>query len=339
MYSFENDYSEGACKKVLDYLAEHNEVQTAGYGLDSYSEEAASLVKKLIGKEADVHFITGGTPCNALAIGLLRPYQSVICVTSGHINVHETGAVEATGHKIDAVEGINGKITPEAIEKVVLSHTDEHMVQPRMVFISNATELGTIYHKDELQAISAMCKKHDLYLYLDGARIANALTAASNDLTLKDIAELTDMFYIGGTKNGALLGEAMVILNEDLKKDFRYYIKRQGAMLAKGRVISQQFIALLQDDTYLENARNANENAQYLRKALLAKGIEMFIDSETNQIFPILPDALIKKLLKDYQFLEWGRYDEKRTTVRLVCSWATRKENVDAFIDTLNHYI
>ncbi len=339
MYSFENDYSEGACKKVLDYLTEHNDVQTAGYGLDCYSEKAANLIRDLIGRDADVHFITGGTPCNVLAISLLRPYQSVICVTSGHINVHETGAVEATGHKIDAVEGVNGKITPEAIEKVVLAHTDEHMVQPRMVFISNATELGTIYHKEELQAISAMCRKHHLYLYLDGARIANALAAASNDLTLKDIAELTDMFYIGGTKNGALLGEAMVILNEDLKKDFRYYMKRQGAMLAKGRVISQQFIALLEDDTYLGNARNANENAQYLKNALSSKGIDMFMDSETNQIFPILPDELIKELLKDYQFLEWGRYDEKRTTVRLVCSWATKKENVDAFIDTLNQYL
>ncbi len=339
MYSFENDYSEGACKKVLDYLTEHNDVQTAGYGLDRYSEKAANIIRDLIGRDADVHFITGGTPCNVLAISLLRPYQSVICVTSGHINVHETGAVEATGHKIDAVEGVNGKITPEAIEKVVLAHTDEHMVQPRMVFISNATELGTIYHKEELQAISAMCRKHHLYLYLDGARIANALAAASNDLALKDIAELTDMFYIGGTKNGALLGEAMVILNEDLKKDFRYYMKRQGAMLAKGRVISQQFIALLEDGTYLGNARNANENAQYLKKALASKGIEMFMDSETNQIFPIFPDELIKELLKDYQFLEWGRYDEKRTTVRLVCSWATKKENVDAFIDTLNQYL
>ena len=339
MYSFENDYSEGACKKVLDYLAEHNDVQASGYGLDQYSEKAASLIKEQIGRDADIHFITGGTPCNILAISLLKPYQSVICVTSGPINVHETGAVEATGHKIDAVEGVNGKITPEAIEHVVLTHTDEHMVQPRMVFISDATELGTIYHKDELQAISAMCKKHKLYLYLDGARIANALTAASNDLTLKDIAELTDMFYIGGTKNGALLGEAMVILNEDLKKDFRYYMKRQGAMLAKGRVISQQFIALLEDETYLDNARNANENAQYLKEALSSKGIEMFMDSETNQIFPILPDGLIKELLKEYQFLEWGRYDEQRTTVRLVCSWATRKENVDAFLDTLNRYL
>ena len=336
MYSFENDYSEGACPKVLAYLSEHNDIQTSGYGLDPYSEKAASIIRELIGKEADVHFITGGTPCNILAISLLRPYQAVICADSGHINVHETGAVEATGHKILSVPGINGRITPEAIENVVRMHTDEHMVQPRMVFVSDATELGTIYHKEELQAISAMCKKHHLYLYLDGARIANALSAVSNDLTLKDIAELTDLFYIGGTKNGALLGEAMVILNEDLKKDFRYYMKRQGAMLAKSRIISQQFIALLQDDTYLENARNANENAQYLKEALLSKGIEMFMDSETNQIFPILPDHLIKELSKEFKFLEWGRYDEERTTVRLVCSWATKKENVDAFIDALN---
>ncbi len=339
MYSFENDYSEGACPKVLAYLSEHNDVQTSGYGLDPYSEKAAAIIRDLIGKEADVHFITGGTPCNILAISLLRPYQAVICAYSGHINVHETGAVEATGHKILSVPGVNGRITPEAIEAVVKAHTDEHMVQPKMVFVSDATELGTIYHKEELQAISAMCKKHDLYLYLDGARIANALTVASNDLTLKDIAKLTDMFYIGGTKNGALLGEAMVILNEDLKKDFRYYMKRQGAMLAKSRIISQQFVALLEEDTYLKNAHNANEKAQFLKEALAAKGIEMFMDSETNQIFPILPDHLIKELSKEFKFLEWGRYDEERTTVRLVCSWATKKENVDAFIDALNRTI
>ena len=332
MYSFENDYGEGACKKVLDYLLAHNDVQTPGYGLDPFSEKAADIIKDLIDRrDADVHFITGGTPCNVLAISLLRPYEAVICVHSGHINVHETGAVEATGHKIISVDGKDGKISPEAIEQVILSHPDEHMVKPRMVFLSDATELGTIYRKDELEAISAVCKKHHVYLYLDGARIANALTAASNDLTLQDIARLTDIFYIGGTKNGALLGEAMVILNDELKGNFRHYMKRQGAMLAKGRIISQQFIALLEDDTYLNNARNANEKAQYLKQICLDHGIEMFIDSPTNQVFPILPETLIKELLKDYQFLEWGRYDEKRSTVRLVCSWATRMEDVERF--------
>ncbi|MBR4422031.1 MAG: low specificity L-threonine aldolase [Erysipelotrichaceae bacterium] len=331
MYSFENDYSEGACRKVLDYLLAHNDVQTPGYGLDPYSEKAADLIKDLIGKDADVHFITGGTPCNVLAISLLRPYEAVICVNSGHINVHETGAVEATGHKIISVDGIDGKIAPEAIEQVILNHPDEHMVKPKMVFISDATELGTIYHKDELETISAVCKKYHVYLYLDGARLANALTAASNDLTLQDIARLTDIFYIGGTKNGALLGEAMIILNDELKDNFRYYMKRQGAMLAKGRIISQQFIALLEDDTYLDNALNANEKAQYLKQVCLDHGIEMFIDSPTNQIFPILPDPLIEELKKDYRFIEWGRYDEKRSILRLVCSWATKTEDVERF--------
>ncbi|MBO4358182.1 MAG: aminotransferase class I/II-fold pyridoxal phosphate-dependent enzyme [Erysipelotrichaceae bacterium] len=340
MYSFENDYSEGACQKVLDYLVAHNRVQTPGYGIDEYSEKAQDLIRDLIGnKDADVHFITGGTPCNALAINLIKPYQAVICAANGHINVHETGAVEATGHKILATEGKDGKILPEEIEKVVLSHNDEHMVSPKMVFISNASEYGTIYSKKELTDISGMCRKYGLYLYLDGARLGNALTAKGNDLTIEDIAKLTDIFYIGGTKNGALLGEAMVIINDDLKPDFRYCIKRQCSMLAKTRIISQQFIALLEDDTYLNNARNANEKAQALKKILADHGIEMFMDSPTNQIFPILEDGLVEKLKQKYRFIEWGRYDDSHTTVRLVCSWMTEDEVIREFAEDIDAYM
>ena len=336
MYSFENDYSEGACKEVLDYLIEHNDVQSNGYGLDEYCDKASQLIRKEIGKnDVDIHYITGGTPCNVLAISLLKPYEAVICVESGHINVHETGAVEATGHKIVSTKGNNGKIDPEEIEKVVLSHPDEHMVKPRMVFISNATEYGTIYTKDELMKISDVCKKYGLYLYLDGARIGNALMAKNNDLDLKTIARYTDIFYIGGTKNGALLGEAMIIINDNLKENFRYYMKRNCAMLAKSKVIGQQFVALFKDGTYYRNAENANEMAQQLKDVFRQNNIEMYIDSPTNQIFPIIENELLKKIRKEYQILEWGPYDDKHTTVRFVCSWATKKETIDRFAEDL----
>ena len=263
MYSFANDYSEGACPKVLRGLVETNYVQTAGYGLDEYCETAAALIKKTIGHDdVDVHFITGGTPCNVLAISLLRAHEAVISVESAHINVHETGAVEATGHKIIAVKGRDGKITPEEIRSVVADHTDEHKVKPKMVFISNATEFGTIYSKQELNDIYNVCRELKLYLYLDGARLGNALVATGNDLSFKDICDLTDMFYIGGTKNGALVGEAMVIKNDELKPDFRYLIKQHCSMLAKGRLLGVQFISLFEDSTYLDNARNADIMAQ-----------------------------------------------------------------------------
>lgn len=336
MYSFENDYSEGACRQVLDYLIEQNDVQSDGYGLDLYCEKASELIKKEIGKEnVDIHYITGGTPCNVLAISLLKPYEAVICVESGHINVHETGAVEATGHKIVSCKGTNGKILPEEIEKIVLSHPDEHMVKPRMVFISDATEYGTIYNKQELIDISDICKKYDLYLYLDGARIGNALMAKDNDLDLKTIAEYVDMFYIGGTKNGALLGEAVIIINDNLKENFRYYMKRNCAMLAKSKVIGQQFIALFKDDTYYRNADNANKMAQKLKDIFKENGIEMYIDSSTNQIFPIIENKLLEKIRKDYQILTWSPYDDNHTVVRFVCSWATRNETIEKFNEDL----
>lgn len=332
MYSFTNDYSEGACKEVLDNLIKTNYVQADGYGMDEFCKSAAQKIKDKINKQnVDIHFIPGGTPANVLAIALLKTYEAVICAENGHINTHETGAVESTGHKILQVKGKDGKVTPEEIEEVVLTHTDEHVVKPKMVFISNSSEYGTIYSKNELTAISNMCKKHKLYLYLDGARIACALTAENNDLSLNDIANLVDIFYIGGTKNGALLGEAMVIINDELKPDFRFLLKQHGSMLAKTRVIGVAFDTLFENDLYFDLARNANKIAQQLNTIFKNNNIKMFMESSTNQIFPILENSLIEKIRKNYSFENWCKYDQNHSVVRFVCSWATKQENIDAF--------
>lgn len=236
IYSFNNDYSEGAHPRILQAMMETNLEQNNGYSLDLHTDHAKELIRQEIGREdADIHMITGGTQTNLLAISCaLKPYQAVICAETGHINVHETGAIEATGHKVLGQPTPDGLMTPALIQKALDWHTDEHMVQPKMVYISNATEVGTQYTKAQLEALSAFCRQKGLYLFLDGARLGSALTSPAGDLTLADIARLTDLFYIGGTKNGALFGEALIILNPDLKQDFRFLIKQKGAMLAKG---------------------------------------------------------------------------------------------------------
>lgn len=340
MFSFTNDYSEGACKPVLENLIKTNYVQTDGYGLDIFCKQAEKMIRNAIGNQnADVHFVQGGTPTNVLAICLLKSYEAVICVETGHINTHETGAVEATGHKILQVKGKNGKITPAEIEQVVIDHSDEHVTKPRMVFISNSSEFGTIYSKQELIDISNMCRKHNLYLYMDGARLASALTAINNDLTLQDIANLVDIFYIGGTKNGALLGEAMVIINDELKPNFRYLLKQHGSMLAKARIIGIEFITLFENNLYFELAKNANNMAQQLNEFFKSKGIQMYMESSTNQIFPILENGLIDRIRTKYSFENWCKYDEHHTVVRFVCSWATKQENIDNFKNDFEQFI
>lgn len=340
MYSFQNDYSEGACSKVLDALIKTNYEQNVGYGLDKHCKNAAKLIKKAIKHDdVDVHFATGGTPCNTLAISLLRSYEAVICCTNGHINTHETGSVEATGHKIILTPAHNGKIDPKDIEETLLSYPDEHSVKPKMVFVSNPSEYGTIYSKKELTAISKVCKKHGLYLYLDGARLGAGLVSKENDLTLKDICDLTDMFYIGGTKNGALIGEAIVIKNPELKKDFRYVLKQRCSMLAKTRIIGVQFEALFTDNTYFDNAKNAVEKAQALKKVFKKNGIKQYVDSSTNQIFPIIENNLYKKISKKYLTETWGKYDDKHTIIRFVCSWATPDSVIKDFEKDLAAYL
>lgn len=336
-YSFFNDYSEGAHPRILEALQRCNDSQETGYGEDSFSLQAASILKsKIGGADVDVHLLSAGTQANFIAMAvMLRPYESVIAAESGHIAVHEAGAVESTGHKINTVPVSEGKLTPKDIQMVVDSHTDEHMVKPRVVFISQATEVGTIYSKAELEAISVTCKTNDLYLYVDGARLGSALMSEKTDVTLADIARCADMFYVGGTKNGALFGEAMVIVNPALKKDFRYFLKQRGALLAKGRVLGVQFVELFIDDLYFDLAKHANAMAKKLNDGIVALGHTFLADSSTNQIFPILPNVLIEKMRTDYGFYVWRKVDADHSSIRLVTSWATKEPAVDEFLADL----
>ena len=337
MYSFKNDYSEGAHPRIIEALSASNFEQTEGYGEDEYSLRAAQLLKNKIGnKRADVHFLVGGTQTNLTAISaFLRPHEAVIAADTGHISTHETGAIEATGHKVIEVKTSDGKLRKEDVQQVVEMHTDEHMVKPKMVYISDSTEVGTIYNKEELTLLSEVCRANRLYLYLDGARLGSALCAKENDLTLSDLAALTDAFYIGGTKNGALIGEALVICNNNLKEDFRFLIKQKGALLAKGRVLGVQFAELFKNDLYFELAEHANQMADLLQKEIEKMGFEFLFSSPTNQVFPIFSNEMIKKLYENYDFHIWQKVDEAHSAIRLVTSWATKKEAVIDFIEKL----
>ena len=337
MLSFLNDYSEGAHPRILKALADTNLDQTCGYGLDSYCQRAAELIRqKCAAPEADVHFVVGGTQANLLVIhALLRSFEAAIAADTGHINVHETGAIEATGHKVCTVPSPDGKLTPALVRQVVDSHSSEHMVRPRLVYISDTTEIGTFYTKAELAALRRCCDENGLLMYLDGARLGSALTAEGSDLTLSDLAALTDAFTIGGTKNGALFGEAIILKNAALQPDFRSYIKQRGAMLAKGRLLGIQFTQLLTDDLYFDMGRHANAMASQVRDALLAEGYPCPYDSHTNQIFPILPHSVIEKLSKVCAFEVSRPEDETHSMVRFVTSWATTEEAVKEFAAVL----
>ena len=337
MIYFRNDYSEGAHPKVLQALVETNLVSTPGYGCDEYCACARELLRERFAcPNADVHFLVGGTQTNlTAAAAFLRPWEAVIAADTGHIAVHETGAIEATGHKVYVVPGVDGKLTPDAIRTAVRDHqtgTEEHMVLPRMVYVSDSTELGTIYTRAELQALSDTCRELGLYLYLDGARMAMALTAQGNDLVPEDFAQLCDAFYLGGTKNALLFGEALVIVNNALKPYFRNVMKQHGGMLAKGRLLGVQFAAILQDDLWLQTARHANELAQRLAAALTAMGVPLYAASPTNQVFPIFTNAQVETLRQDFSFEFIARVDENHSAIRFVTSWATRPEDVDALI-------
>lgn len=338
MIRFECDYAEGAHPRVLELMERSNLEQTPGYGEDSYCEKAAGIIRRLCGAEsAGVHFLVGGTQANATVIAsVLRPIQGVLCAQTGHISVHETGAVEATGHKVLPLPGEDGKITAAQVREAYDAHwndaTHEHMVQPGMVYISFPTENGTLYTKEELTALSRVCRERDLPLYLDGARLGYGLAAAGNDLALADLARLCDVFYIGGTKVGALFGEAVVITDDRLKRDFRYYVKQHGAMLAKGRLLGIQFLALLEDGLYFEMSAHADRLAEKIRAAFQDKGIPFLFDSPTNQQFPILPDAALAKLAEHYAFETWKRVDAGHTAVRFCTSWATKEEDVDRLL-------
>ncbi len=338
---FQCDYNEGAHPKILEKLIATNMEQTVGYGEDVYCAAAAEKIRKECGNDSlAVHFLVGGTQTNVTVIdSALRSYQGVLCAVSGHINVHETGAVEACGHKVIGLPSEDGKITGEQVEEAYNWHVHnesfEHMIQPKVVYISNPTELGTIYTKTELTALSEVCRKNGLYLFMDGARLGYGLVAPDNDLTLADIASLCDVFYIGGTKGGALFGEAVVIQNEALKCDFRYYMKQKGGMLAKGRLLGIQFDALFTDNLYFEISRHAITMAEKLRGAFEEKGYSYLVSNRTNQIFVILPDTALDKLAENYSYSYDHRVDATHSAVRFCTSWATREENVDALIESI----
>ena len=336
MYSFRNDYSEGAHPKVLQALMDTNLAQTVGYGLDPHCETARNTIRRLCNApDADVHFLVGGTQTNMLVIeSLLQPYEAVISAHTGHVNVHETGAIEATGHKVCTAYAPDGKLTPALVESVVKAHSSEHMVLPRLVYISDTTEVGTIYTKAELEALRRCCNEHNLFLFLDGARLGSALTSPENDVTLANLAALTDAFYIGGTKNGAFFGEALVmnVPNEH----FRWHIKQRGAMLAKGRLLGVQFQALLEGGLYFEIARHANEMAYRLRDGIAALGYLFPVPSPSNQQFPVLPNSVVTQLQEmGYEFEIDHEEDEAHTCVRFVTSWATPESAVDQFLRDL----
>ncbi len=337
MYSFKNDYSEGAHPRILNALIKSNMAQEEGYGNDDYTQKAISKLKKIMGNQnIDIHLIPGGTQTNLIAIGaFLRPYEACISADTGHIAVHETGAIEYTGHKVITLDSEGGKISPQDIQEVLDFHVNEHLVKPKLVYISNPTELGTIYTKEEIKALNEFCSSKNLILYADGARLGSVLCVQEANLTLSDMCNLTDAFFIGGTKNGALLGEALVIKNEELKQDFRYHIKQKGALLAKGRLLGIQFKELFEDNLYFQLANHANEMANLLSEGLKEANCKFLINSPTNQIFPILENEIIEKLEKKFSFYIWKKIDDNNSAIRLVTSWATKKEAVIEFINEL----
>ena len=337
--SFKNDYSEGAHPEILNLLTQTNLQQEPGYGDDTWSLEAKDMIRAQIGNpDAEVYFVSGGTQANLLVIShLLKPYESVIAADTGHIQVHETGAIENCGHKINLVPHAMGKIDVAGIDKVIKAHTDHHMVKPAMVYLSQSTELGSIYNRAELEEISNYCRANNLKLFIDGARLAVALTSSEADLTLPEFAALCDVFYIGATKNGGLLGEAIVFNNAGDAAGFPYYLKQKGALMAKGRLLGVQFHALFRDGLYFELAKHANAMARKLAEGIAAAGYGFALTPESNQLFPILPLQVIAALNEQFAFYTWEKLDDEKAVVRLVCSWATKEADVDSFIDTLNH--
>lgn len=334
---FYDDYSEGAHPRILEALQRTNLQQEPGYVMDSFAVEATRLIReKFSSPEADVHFVASGTQANLCVLSaILKPWESVIAAETGHINTHETGSIEATGHKINAVKGQDGKVRPHEIQAMVEYHDFDQMVLPRAVYISQSTELGTVYTTSELSAVSAKCKEHGLYLFLDGARLGAALSATSGDLDPATLARLVDVFYIGGTKNGALIGEAIVIVNDDLKNHFRFNLRQRGGLLAKGRAVSLQFQELFRDNLYFDIAQRANTLAQQLAAGIKKCGYQLCVEAPTNQVFPIFPNAIIELLQKDYGFHFWEKFDEQSSIVRLVTSWATEEADVTQFLKTL----
>ena len=341
MIRFECDYLEGAHPRVIEALTRTNEEQTPGYGVDAYSKKAADLIRgACAAPEADVQFLIGGTLTNTVVIAaVLRPHQGVLSADTGHIAVHETGAIEMNSHKVLTLPSSEGKISAASVEAALVAHysdaTAEHTVQPGMVYLSHPTEYGTLYTKAELTAISEVCHRFGIPLYLDGARLGYGVMAEGTDLTMPDIAALCDAFYVGGTKVGALFGEALVIPNPAIAKDIRYLIKQHGSLLAKGRLLGLQFIALFEDGLYFDIAARADRLALRLRDGIVSLGYTFLFPSVTNQQFPILPDRLLERLSEKYSYSFWQRYDEAHSVVRFCTSFMTPEASVEALLADL----
>lgn len=344
MILFHNDYNEICHPEILEAVNKTAALQFPGYGTDDLCKQAAERIRKLCQNDKlDVHFLVGGTQTNLTVIAAsLRPYQGVISADSGHINVHETGAIEATGHKVLAIHSPDGKLTAQQVRNAAGAQSEamdaEHTVQPKMVYISHPTEVGTIYSKDELEQLRTACNECGLLLFVDGARLGYGLTAPGNDLTMADLARLCDVFYIGGTKVGAMFGEAVVISNKSIAEDFRYMIKQRGGMLAKGWLLGLQFNTLLNDDLYFKVSSHANQLAKQLRDTLSELNIPVMVDSPSNQVFPILPVSVLSQLDQDFTYNMMERVDENHCCVRFCTSWATKQEGMDALCAALRKY-
>ena len=341
MLCFASDYMDGAHEKVLENVIKTNMEHLPGYGTDSYCKSAKEKIKALCGCDnADVHFLVGGTQTNAIIIdSLLKPYEGVVCADTGHIFTHEAGAIEYTGHKVLPIMQELGKITARDLkgylEVFYLDENHEHMVFPGMVYISYPTEYGTVYSKKELEEISEICHQYEIPLYLDGARLGYGLMSKDTDLTLSDIAKLCDVFYIGGTKVGALFGEAVVFTKNNTPKHFMTMVKQRGALLAKGWLLGVQFDTLFTDNLYFDISRHAIEMAEILKRGLLEKGYDFCLDSPTNQQFIILENEKMEELKKVVTFTFWEKFGEDRTVVRFATSWATKEEDVKELLKLL----
>ena len=341
MRYFHNDYNRMCHCAVLEKMHSAISDSMLGYGRDECCEKAAQHIRTLCGRDdLSVHFLTGGTQANLTVIAAaLRPHQAAICANTGHINVHETGAVEATGHKVIGLPSADGKLTGAQVEQAAVSYLSdadaEHTVQPKLVYISNSTELGTVYTRKELKELSSVCRKYGFYLFVDGARLGYAIASVESDITLKDLAELCDVFYIGMTKGGAMFGEAVVIGNENINYDFRHIMKQRGGMLAKGWLLGLQFEALFENDLYFKIAQHANKMADILRNTLRELGYPMYVGGSTNQVFPVMPESVLCRLEKEVTFSTISRIDKDHRVVRFCTSWATAEEDVNYLCNLL----
>lgn len=339
MISFVNDYSENACPEIIEAIAKTNFEGNVAYSNDKYSDIARKYIKeKIKSPNAYIQILVGGTQANLIAIcAFLRPHEAVIAVKTGHICVHETGAIESTGHKCIEVDGFNGKITSKDIEMICGPTYWENAgiltVKPKLVYISQSTEIGTVYSRNELLSLRKTCDKYNLLLYCDGARLSSALDCS--DVSMELLANVCDAFYIGGTKNGALFGEAMIIINDNLKSDFSYIAKQRGGMLAKGWLLGLQFKILMENNLYEKNGHHANKMAQKLKKGLVNLGLQLSVDSPSNQLFVIFPDKLLNELNKEFNWEIINKIDKDNTEIRLVTSWATPESNVDYFLERI----